>query len=169
MRARDTENRALTPDGSVSKRLCPCFVICSGYYNPMEKRVAERRAWGRRGTTGQPGTSKTQAGCQGPTPQPQTPPTPGGRLAHRLQRCPGAATLVLSLNTGWREEKGALLQEPLSGGAGAGQNPPWLAHSRPEFRASECHLQLPGCPRPSRWPSVSEDPKGALPSSEAHS
>lgn len=46
MRARDTENRALTPDGSVSKRLCPCFVICSGYYNPMEKRVAERRAWG---------------------------------------------------------------------------------------------------------------------------
>ena len=91
MRGRDTESRALTPDGSVSKRLCPCFLICSGCYNPMEKRVAERRAW-RGATTGQPGASKTQAGCQGPTPQklcpqPQTPPprgptrTPGGKDA----------------------------------------------------------------------------------------
>lgn len=58
------------------------------------------------------------------------------------QRCPGAATLALSLNTGWREEKGALLKEPLSGGAGGGQNPPLLAPSRPEFRASATSSSL---------------------------
>lgn len=92
MRARDTENTALTPGGSISKRLCPCFLICSGRYNPVEKRVAERRAWSGEGwTTGQPGDSKTQAGCQGPPPAPDPTPPPGGRLAHREEGCSTSA------------------------------------------------------------------------------
>lgn len=70
--------------------------------------------------------------------------TQGIRMRHWCYL--GTATLVLTPNTGWREERGASFKESLGWGleAGGRHNPCWLAPRRPEFgsRATSSSLDV---------------------------